>query len=102
MPSMLNKPAVSMYIYMHLSTYDSCAIKVKFFPLLLRHNVYCDVQLDNKCHAAHEVKAAIQQVLSELQLDHIDLFLMHWPVTGNKGPTVEPPIKVSPKTHLTL
>lgn len=39
------------------------------------------------------MQEAAEGALKDLQLDYLDLFLMHWPVTGNKGPTLEPPIK---------
>jgi diketogulonate reductase-like aldo/keto reductase len=53
-------------------------------------------QLHNRDHAADAVRPAIEKVLRELQIEQLDLFLMHWPVTGNKGDTIEPPIKVRP------
>lgn len=53
------------------------------------------LQLHNKDHAKDAVRPAIEKVLKELQIEQLDLFLMHWPVTGNKGDTVEPPIQVS-------
>ena len=52
-------------------------------------------QLDNSHHAAPEVEKAARQVLKELQQDYLDLFLVHWPlVSGCKGDTLQPPIKV--------
>ena len=52
------------------------------------------LQLHNKNHAPERVAQSCRESLEELHLDYLDLFLMHWPVTGNKGPTVEPSIKV--------
>ena len=53
------------------------------------------VQLANNNHAPERVAQSCRETLAELKLEYLDLFLMHWPVTGNKGPHVEPPIKVS-------
>lgn len=53
------------------------------------------MQLHNKDHAPNQVRPALEKVLKELQIQQLDLFLMHWPVTGNKGDTVEPSIKVA-------
>ena len=36
---------------------------------------------------------ACRKSLSELGLEFIDLYIMHWPIAGNKGPTVEPPLE---------
>ncbi|BDA44611.1 Aldo-keto reductase family 4 member C10 [Coccomyxa sp. Obi] len=58
-----------------------------------REDIWVTSKLHNKDHAADQVRPAIEKVLKELQLEQLDLFLMHWPVTGNKGNTVEPPIK---------
>lgn len=35
-----------------------------------------------------------EQPVQDLQAEYLDLYLMHWPLTGNEGKTVEPPIKV--------
>ena len=39
------------------------------------------------------MEEACRKSLSNLGLEYIDLFLMHWPVAGNKGPTVNPPLE---------
>ena len=39
------------------------------------------------------MQEAAEGALKDLQLGYLDLWLMHWPVTGNKGPSIEPPIK---------
>lgn len=41
----------------------------------------------------HEPRAAIEQTLADLQLPYLDLYLIHWPVTNNEGPTVDPPLE---------
>ena len=56
-------------------------------------SVMCAGQLHNTHHAADKVLEAAKGALADLQLGYLDLFLMHWPVSGNKGPSVEPPIK---------
>jgi diketogulonate reductase-like aldo/keto reductase len=53
------------------------------------------VQLANSNHAPERVAQSCRETLAELRLEYLDLFLVHWPVvSGNKGPQVEPPIKV--------
>ena len=39
------------------------------------------------------MEEACHKSLSELGLEYVDLYLMHWPVSGNKGPTVDPPLE---------
>lgn len=36
---------------------------------------------------------AIRQTLSDLGLEYLDLYLVHWPVTGNEGPELIPPLE---------
>jgi diketogulonate reductase-like aldo/keto reductase len=52
------------------------------------------LQLKNVDHPPERVPEACRQTLHELRLEQLDLYLMHWPVTENKGPTVDPPIHV--------
>ena len=49
------------------------------------------LQLWNADHS--RVEEACRKSLSELGLDYIDLYIMHWPIAGNKGPTVDPPLE---------
>ena len=39
------------------------------------------------------MEEACRKSLSELGLEFIDLYIMHWPIAGNKGPTVQPPLE---------
>jgi hypothetical protein len=47
----------------------------------------------NAEHKAENVAKACQQTLKNLQLEYLNEYLMHWPVTGNTGPEVDPPIQ---------
>lgn len=46
------------------------------------------------CVLGDRVMAALKQSLKDLKVDYLDLYLMHWPITGNRGPEVLPSIKV--------
>jgi diketogulonate reductase-like aldo/keto reductase len=52
------------------------------------------VQLHNKDHEPERVPEACKETLRDLQIEQLDLYLMHWPVAVKQGPTVDPPIKV--------
>lgn len=47
----------------------------------------------NSDHAASRVKAACQRSLKALRLDYLDLYLIHWPVTGIPGPELAPSLE---------
>jgi diketogulonate reductase-like aldo/keto reductase len=51
-------------------------------------------KLSNHDHSAENVRKGCQTVLDHLKTDYLDLFLMHWPVAMNEGPSVDPPIQV--------
>lgn len=57
-----------------------------------RKDVWITSKLNNPDHG--RVREACEQTIKDLQAEYLDLYLMHWPLTGNKGKTVEPPIKV--------
>lgn len=44
--------------------------------------------LRNTDHAREDVVPACESSLKDLQLDYLDLFLIHWPVTLKKGAVV--------------
>ena len=58
-------------------------------------DVCLNTQLANKDHEPQRVPEACKETLRDLQIEQLDLYLMHWPVAVKEGPTVDPPIKVS-------
>ncbi len=47
---------------------------------LRRHEVFVTSKLSNRWHATDEAVRAFDRSLEELGLDHVDLFLIHWPL----------------------
>lgn len=45
-----------------------------------REDVWITSKLWNNAHAPEDVQPAIERTLNDLQLEYIDLFLIHWPV----------------------
>jgi 2,5-diketo-D-gluconate reductase A len=45
-----------------------------------RDEVYITSKLDNSKHEPDDARAAMDETLSQLGLDHVDLFLVHWPL----------------------
>lgn len=45
-----------------------------------REDVWITSKLWNTYHAAEHVRPAVERSLSDLQLDHLDLYLMHFPI----------------------
>ena len=56
-----------------------------------REDLWVTSKLWNTDHAPDRVEAALKKSLKLLRLDYLDLYLMHWPVTGNKGSDVVSP-----------
>ena len=47
---------------------------------LARDEVFITSKLDNSKHEPDDARAAMDETLSQLGLDHVDLFLIHWPL----------------------
>lgn len=45
-----------------------------------REELWVTSKLWNNAHAEHRVMPALQKTLSDLQLDHLDMYLVHWPI----------------------
>jgi alcohol dehydrogenase (NADP+) len=50
-----------------------------------RDDVWITSKLWNDAHAPDDVRPALEQTLDDLQLDALDLYLMHWPIALEKG-----------------
>lgn len=52
---------------------------------ITRQELWVTSKLWNDCHHPSHVRAAMEQTLSDLQLDYLDLYLMHWPLAFEHG-----------------
>ncbi len=53
-----------------------------------REELFITSKLWNDSHAVEDVRPALEQTLKDLQLEYLDLYLMHWPVAQKKGTTI--------------
>jgi alcohol dehydrogenase (NADP+) len=53
--------------------------------LIKREELWITSKLWNDAHEAESVLPALQKTLRDLQIDYLDLYLIHWPVVLKKG-----------------
>jgi alcohol dehydrogenase (NADP+) len=53
--------------------------------VVTREEMWITSKLWNDSHAPEHVQSGLEETLADLQLDYLDLFLMHWPVALKKG-----------------
>ena len=61
--------------------------------MVSRSELFIVSKLWNTDHSKQKVRSACEKSLKLLKLDYLDLYLMHWPVSGNRGAKVEPSIR---------
>jgi 2,5-diketo-D-gluconate reductase A len=54
-----------------------------------RDEVFVTSKLDNDSHRPDDARRAFARTLAELGFDHVDLFLIHWPLPGREMPPFE-------------
>jgi len=66
------------------------AVYADIFQTIKREDIFLTSKLWNTDHASGHVEVACKQTLANLQLDYLDLYLMHWGIAFKHGGDLEP------------
>ena len=61
-----------------------------------REDLFICSKLNQDQHSESGAYNAVKGSLKDLNLDYIDLYLIHWPLTDKPGPELNPPAQVGP------
>ena len=59
-----------------------------------RKELFITTKLWNNKHHPNDVPKALEDSLNDLQMDYVDLFLMHYPVAAKRGDVLIPTTKI--------